>query len=120
MPTVATTTARRSAVVNEARLLAAIEEIGRRLARVEQLLELVPVLVAAHGDPTHVSVSDAARILRVSVRTIRRKIARGELRLDVVADGRKTGIAIEQLYEQWIPLGVSKQSYEREKRRLAS
>lgn len=106
--------------VDEARLLASIDDIARRLSSVERLLELVPILIAAHGDPTHVSVGDAARILGVSMRTIRRKIARGELRLDVVVDGRKTGIAIEQVYGQWVPLAVSKQSYKREKRRLAS
>lgn len=98
-------------------LIPLVEDISRRLANVEQLLELLPILIAAHGDPTHVSVPDAARILGVSQRTIRRKIARGQLRLDVVADGRKTGIPVEQIHSAWIPLAISKQSYEREKRK---
>lgn len=103
----------------ESRLEAALDEVSRRLTSVERLLELLPILVSAHGDPTHVSVPDAARILGVSMRTIRRKIASGQLRLDVVADGRKTGIPIEQVCGAWIPLAVSKQSFEREKKRLA-
>lgn len=96
-----------------------LSDIATRVRRIERVLELVPILLAAHGDPTHVSVPDAARVLGVSQRTIRRKIARGELTLDVIADGRKTGIAVEQLYEAWIPLRLSKQSFQREKERLA-
>lgn len=100
-------------------LARAIAGCAERLAHIERLLEIVPVLLAAHADPTHIAVPDAARILNVSQRTIRRKIQRGELRLDVVADGRKTGIPIEQLYEAWIPWSVAKQSYERAKREAA-
>jgi excisionase family DNA binding protein len=95
-----------------------LTELLDRVRHIERVLDLVPILLAAHGDPTHLAVPDAARALGVSVRTIRRKIARGELTLERVADGRKTGIPIEQIYARWIPLHVSRKSMVREKGRL--
>jgi excisionase family DNA binding protein len=97
-----------------------IAEVLARVRHIERVLELVPVLLAAHGDPTHLAVPDAARALKVSVRTVRRKIARGELTLERVADGRKTGIPIEQVYERWTPLGTSRQSMQRATRSVRS
>jgi hypothetical protein len=94
-----------------------LTELLDRVRHIERVLDLVPILLAAHGDPTHLAVPDAARALVVSVRTIRRKIARGELTLERVADGRKTGIPIEQIYDRWTPLHVSRKSMERENAR---
>jgi excisionase family DNA binding protein len=97
-----------------------LTELLDRVRHIERVLDLVPILLAAHGDPTHLAVPDAARALGVSVRTIRRKIAHGELHLERVADGRKTGIPIDEIYARWTPLHVSRKSVQREKARIRS
>jgi len=90
-------------------VLGMVERLSVRLTRVEQLLELLPLLLATAGvDPTHVSIDTAARMLRVSVPTIRRRIRRKELRLDVIAGTKCSGIPLEDLYGLWIPLRVAR------------
>jgi hypothetical protein len=93
-----------------------LRDIATRLARLEQLFELVPVLLGAAGvDPTHVPIATAAQILGVSVPTIRRKIRLGELKLEVIAGTKVSGIALSELYEQWIPIRVARAALARER-----
>jgi hypothetical protein len=89
-------------------------DIHRRLCRIEQLLELVPLLLAQVVDPTHLPVDAAARALRVSAKTIRRRIAEGTLTLEVIPGTRVSGVPISQLYDEWIDIRTSRRAYERE------
>lgn len=91
-----------------------LSDIHRRLCRIEQLLELVPLLLAQVVDPTHLSIEGAARALHVSTKTIRRRIAAGTLTLEVIPGTRTSGIPIEQLFGEWIDLRTSRKAFERE------
>ena len=96
-----------------------LPDIHRRLCRIEQLLRIVPVLVAQIADPTHLSVEGAARVLGVSVKTIRRRIASGTLTLEVVPGSRRAGVPIDEVYDgRWMPIAVSRKLFEDERREL--
>ena len=60
-----------------------LTSLNQRIARIEQLLELLPILLVAQVDPTHVSIDSAAKIVGVGTKTIRRRIRDRKLRLDV-------------------------------------
>lgn len=45
-----------------------LASLNQRIARIEQLLELLPILLVAQVDPTHVSIDSAAKIVGVSTR----------------------------------------------------
>ena len=60
-----------------------LTSLNQRIARIEQLLELLPILLVAQVDPTHVSIDSAAKIIGVGTKTIRRRIRDRKLRLDV-------------------------------------
>lgn len=98
---------------------AVLADIAARVRHIEQVLELVPVLLAAHGDPTHLSVENTARVLGVSVRTIRRRIAAGDLVLETIPGTRTTGIPVTAIYSRWTPLHLSRESLMRERKRIA-
>jgi hypothetical protein len=89
-------------------------DLHRRLARIEQLFELVPLILAQVADPTHLSIARAADSLRVSEKTIRRRIRAGTLTLEVIPGTRVSGIPIEQLYAEWIDLRTARLAFERE------
>lgn len=90
--------------------------LDRRLRRIEQLLELLPLLLSMAGiDPTHVPIEVAAIALGVSVPTIRRRIRRGELRLDLLAGTKRSGIPIADLYQLWTPIHVARAALARER-----
>jgi hypothetical protein len=91
-----------------------LPDIHRRLCRVEQILELVPLLLAQVVDPTHLSIEAAGRALHVSPKTIRRKIASGALTLEVIPGTRLSGVPIMQLYAEWIDLRTARKAFERE------
>jgi len=96
-----------------------LPDIHRRLCRIEQLLRIVPVLVAQATDPTHMSVEGAARVLGISVKTVRRRIASGTLTLEAVPGSRKTGIRVDEIFDgQWVSLAVSRKLFEDERREL--
>jgi len=92
-----------------------LTDINKRLSRIEQILELLPILLVAQANPTHVSIESAATILGVSTKTIRRRVRQKELRLDVLVGTRRTGIPIEQLVEGWLDLRVAKAALARER-----
>jgi hypothetical protein len=95
--------------------------LDRRLRRIEQLLELLPLLLAMGGvDPTHVPIEVAALALGVSVPTIRRRIRRGELPpLEVIAGTKVSGVPIEAIYSLWIPIRVARAALARERDEIA-
>ena len=100
---------------------AAAAQSDARLRRIEELLELLPLLLAMAGvDPTHVPIEVAAIALGVSVPTIRRKIRKGDLRLDVIAGTKTSGIPLEDLYGLWIPLRIARAALARERAALDS
>jgi hypothetical protein len=89
-------------------------DVHRRLCRIEQILELVPLLLAQVVDPTHLSIDAAARALHISQKTIRRKIASGALTLEVIPGTRISGVPIMQLYSEWVDIRTSRQAFDRE------
>jgi|GEM_PF-2969079 len=91
-----------------------LPDLHRRLCRIEQILELVPLLLAQVVDPTHLSIEGAARALHVSPKTIRRRIAAGTLTLEVISGTRVSGISITQLYAEWIDLRTARKAFQRE------
>lgn len=90
-------------------------DMHRRICRIEQLLELLPLLLAQVTDPTHLSIEGAARALGVSTKTIRRRISAGSLHLETIPETRRSGIAIDELFNQWIDLRTSRRAFERER-----
>jgi hypothetical protein len=91
-----------------------LPDLHRRVCRIEQILELVPILLAQVVDPTHLSVEGAARALHTSTKTIRRRIKSGTLALEVIPGTRASGIPIDQLYAEWIDLRTARAAFERE------
>lgn len=85
-----------------------LTSLNQRIARIEQLLELLPILLVAQTDPTHVSIDSAAKIIGVGTKTIRRRIQARKLRLDVYVGTRRTGIPIEQVVDGWLDLRVAR------------
>ena len=95
-----------------------LTSLNQRIARIEQLLELLPILLVAQVDPTHVSIDSAAKIVGVSTKTIRRRIKARKLRLDVYVGTRRTGIPIEQVVDGWLDLRVARAALARERASL--
>jgi hypothetical protein len=89
-------------------------DLHRRIARIEQLFELVPLILAQVADPTHLSIKRAADALHVSTKTIRRRIRARTLTLEVIPGTRISGIPIEQLYAEWMDLRTARLAFERE------
>jgi hypothetical protein len=82
-------------------------------ARHDEFAAVVVALVAQHGDPTHVTVDRAAALRGESVKTIRRRIAAGELTLEVITGSRQSGIPIEQIYARWIPIRAARMAMQK-------
>ena len=97
-----------------------LRDLHRRVGRIEELLRLLPIILAAAGvDSTHLSCEAAARALGVSVKSVRRRIAVGSLTLETIPGTRKTGIRIEQVYDGWwVPLALSRRLIEDERHEL--
>jgi hypothetical protein len=97
-----------------------LPDLHRRVVRIEELLRLLPIILAAAGvDSTHLSVEASARALGTSVKSVRRKIATGFLTLETIPGTRKTGIRIEQVYDGWwVPLSLSRRLIEDERHEL--
>lgn len=92
-----------------------LADLNKRMTRIEKLLELLPILLAAQVNPTHVSIDGAAKILGVSTKTVRRRVRNRELTLEVLIGTKRTGIRIEQLAEGWLDLRVAKAALARER-----
>jgi hypothetical protein len=97
-----------------------LPDLYLRVCRIEDLLRLLPIILAAAGvDSTHLSVEAVARALGVSVKSVRRRIAVGSLTLETIPGTRKTGIRIEQVYDGWwVPLALSRRLIEDERHEL--
>lgn len=73
----------------------------------------------ARGLWTHTSVEGAARVLGVSMKTIRRRIVSGTLTLETITGTRRTGIPVDQLCDRaWMPLALSRKLFDEERREL--
>jgi hypothetical protein len=90
-------------------------DMHRRICRIEQLLELLPLLLAQVTDPTHLSIEGSARALGVSTKTIRRRISAGTLHLETIPETRRSGIAIDELFNQWVDLRTARRAFDRER-----
>ena len=96
-----------------------VRDLARRLDRIEQLLRIFPILIAQTADPTHLSIEGAARVLGVSAKPIRRRIASGTLTLETIPGTRKTGVRVEEIYDgAWVPLALSRKLLDEERREL--
>jgi len=93
-----------------------IRDLYGRLDRIEQMLRILPILVAQTADPTHLSIEGAARVLGVSMKTIRRRIESGTLTLETIPGTRKTGIRVDQIYDGvWVPLTLARKLLDEER-----
>lgn len=82
------------------------------------LIALLSMLLARVGI-THLTISEAAALRkhltgRGSVAGIRKLIARGALTLEVIPGTRHSGIPIEQVYPQWLPIAAARAALDRE------
>jgi hypothetical protein len=82
------------------------------------LIALLSMLLARVG-VTHLTIPEAAALRkhmtgRGSVAGIRKLIARGQLTLEVIPGTRTSGIPIEQVYPQWLPIAAARAAFERE------
>jgi excisionase family DNA binding protein len=108
-----------AAWTDAAMMLQVIRDLYGRLDRIEQMLRILPILVAQTADPTHLTVEGAARVLGISTKTVRRRIHSGTLTLETVAGTRRTGIPVEQVYAGvWVPLTLSRKLLDEERREL--
>lgn len=91
------------------------EELRERTKTEEEFRRTLILLANQSGDLTHASVETAARIKRVGVCTIKRRIKSGEYTLEVIPGKRASGIPIEQLSSAWVPIRIARRAYERQK-----
>ncbi len=96
-----------------------LHKVHDRVAELEKLMRVVILLVAQTADPTHLSIEAAARALRVSAKTIRRRIATGSLTLETIPGSRRCGIRIDELYDGWwVPLVLARKLVDDERGEL--
>ncbi|MGK2857538.1 MAG: hypothetical protein ACSLFQ_10055 [Thermoanaerobaculia bacterium] len=99
-----------------AKMLRELTDEVRQQAKSEEEFRRTLILLANQsGDLTHATVQTAARIKRVGVITIKRRIKSGEYTLEVIPGKRTSGIPMEQLFAAWVPIRVARRAYEREK-----
>ncbi len=86
-----------------------LRDLAHRLGRIEQTLSVVMLIAARLTDITHVSVPEAARALGVSVKTVRRRIEAGSLKLETIPGTKHSGIPVDRLYDGWwLPLDIAR------------
>jgi hypothetical protein len=89
--------------------------------RLAQLFSLVPLLIAQTGRCTsHLTVEMAALALGVSTKTIRRRIREKKLVLETIPGTRVSGIRIDQLFRDWLPIELARRIAEDELREVAA
>lgn len=101
-----------TAIVRELRAMRA--EVAGLREHQENVNRVIIVLMARLGDPTHVTVEEAARIRGVSETTIRRQIRDGMYTLETIPGTKMTGIPLSQIYGRWIDLQTARKAMERE------
>lgn len=82
----------------------------------EETAAVAQLLLGRLTDSTHVSVAEAARIRRVSTKTIRNWVAKGILTLERVPGTRQWGIPLEQLTSGWLSREAAARLLERRRR----
>ncbi len=102
------------------RLTALLHVMLVKVERLERLFAFVPLLIAQTGRCTsHLTVDMAALALGVSDKTIRRKIREKKLVLETIPGTRISGIRIDQLFRDWLPIELARRIAEDELRELA-
>jgi hypothetical protein len=86
-----------------------LRELLTKVDRLERSFALVPLLIAQTGRcTTHLTVEMAAIALRVSPKTIRRRIREKKLILEKINGTRLAGIRIESLFTGWLPVDIAR------------
>ena len=75
-------------------------------------LEITKRVLARVSDPTHVTINEAAQILGVNAKTIRRRIASGAYTLEGIPGTGKRGIPVEQITKGWVNAAILKKAKE--------
>ncbi len=88
-------------------------------AHAANLEAIIMMLMARYGDPSHLSVEDAAGLMkrltgRGSVSTIKRMLKSGELKMEVIPGTKRSGIRVEQIYSRWMPIAAARSALHRE------
>ena len=103
----------------DARMAALLQIMLSKVERLERLFTFVPLLIAQTGRCTsHLTVDMAALALGVSGKTIRRRIREKKLVLETIPGTRVTGIRIEQLFRDWLPIELARRIADDELREL--
>jgi excisionase family DNA binding protein len=91
-------------------------EMGRAIMEMQRATSMADAvtqaLIARLG--AHFTVDEAAAAWRVTPKTIRRKIAAGELRLEKIPGTHVTGIPAEQIFGRWIDYRIARAAKARE------
>jgi hypothetical protein len=102
------------------RMAALLQIVLSKVERLERLFAFVPLLIAQTGRCTsHLTVDMAALALGVSGKTIRRRIREKKLVLETIPGTRVSGIRIDQLFRDWLPVDVARRIADDELRNLA-
>ncbi len=101
-------------------MAAILQVVLHKVERLEQLFAFVPLLIAQTGRCTsHLTVDMAALALGVSGKTIRRRIREKKLVLETIPGTRVSGIRIDQLFRDWLPIELARRIADDELRELA-
>lgn len=95
-------------------VLARVIAMESHLAALTAILTMLMARIGA----THLTIAEAGALRkrltgRGSVSSIRKLIARGRLTLEVIPGTRTSGIPIEQIYPQWLPIAAARAALER-------
>jgi hypothetical protein len=71
---------------------------------VRDVSNLTKLMMSRQTDVTHVTVSEAATFMSVTTKTIRNRIAAGQLTLEAIPGTRKSGIPVRELSSGWLPI----------------
>lgn len=98
-----------------ARMLAPlIDAISVMSKQVQAQAEFYAFLAYRLSDISHASIAETARILKVSTKTVRRRIESGELTLETMPGSRAKGIPLRQVRPDWINVRALATARERE------
>lgn len=102
------------------RMAALLQIVLNKVERLERLFAFVPLLIAQTGRCTsHLTVDMAGLALGVSGKTIRRRIREKKLVLETIPGTRLSGIRIDQLFRDWLPIELARRIADDELRELA-
>lgn len=79
-----------------------LEELRVLTTDVHDVARVAMTLLERLTDPTHLTVSEAARFLGLSEKTVRTRIKSGALTLETIPGTRRRGIPLRQLSSGWV------------------